>query len=83
MLEVIVPELGLASGSPLVVSCWLADVGEDVVEGDRLVELLSGEITVDVPSPVSGRLAKVQIGRNRKVRPGSVLGWIEPEVDSD
>jgi pyruvate/2-oxoglutarate dehydrogenase complex dihydrolipoamide acyltransferase (E2) component len=83
MQEVVVPELGLAVTSPLVVSCWLADVGEEVVEGDRLVELHSGEITVDVASPTSGRLAKVEIGRNRKVRPGAVLGWIEPEADAD
>lgn len=79
MEEVIVPDLGIAPTSPLFVSCWLADVGEEVVEGDRLVELVSGEITVDIPSPTSGKLAKVTIGRNRKVKTGAVLGLIEPE----
>ena len=83
MEEVIVPDLGIAESSPLVVSCWLADVGEEVVEGDRLVELISGEITVDIPSPTSGKLAKVKIGRNRKVQVGAVLGWIEPDADSE
>jgi pyruvate/2-oxoglutarate dehydrogenase complex dihydrolipoamide acyltransferase (E2) component len=83
MEEVVVPDLGIAPSSPLVVSCWLADVGEEVVEGDRLVELISGEITVDIPSPTSGKLAKVKIGRNRKVQPGSVLGWIEPDADTE
>jgi pyruvate/2-oxoglutarate dehydrogenase complex dihydrolipoamide acyltransferase (E2) component len=83
MLEVVVPELGIAPTSPLVVSCWLADVGEEVVEGDRLVELMSGEITLDVPAPGTGRLVKVAAGRNRRVRPGAVLGWIEPDDEVD
>lgn len=83
MIEIPVPELGLASTSPLAVSCWLAAVGDAVVEGDRLVELVSNEITVDVPSPASGRLSKIAIGRNKKVRVGDVLGHIEPDDDGE
>jgi len=81
MVPILVPELGLASTSPLVVSCWLVDVGGAVIEGDRIVELQSNEITIDVASPASGRLSKIEMGRSKKVRAGDTLGWIEADGD--
>jgi 2-oxoglutarate dehydrogenase E2 component (dihydrolipoamide succinyltransferase) len=81
MLPITVPELGLAPTSPLLVSCWLVDIGEAVVEGDRIVELQSNEITIDVASPATGRLSKIEMGRSKKVRVGDTLGWIEPDGD--
>lgn len=46
-----VPDLGLENGS-LTVSVWLVPKGASVAAGDRVVEVLTGEATVDLPSPI-------------------------------
>ena len=76
MIALTVPQLGLPADEPIHVSCWLVRRGDEVVEGDRLVELLIGEITFDVSSPASGRLVHVTAEVDEAVAPGSVLGTI-------
>ena len=51
---VILPELGTGPDVPIVVSHWFAERGDEVWEGDRLVEVLVGPATFDVPVPVLG-----------------------------
>lgn len=79
MTEIVVPELGAAPRDEIVVSCWLVDVGDEVIEGDRVVELLIGEITFDVSSPATGRLARILVEPDAATTPGATLGAIEPE----
>ena len=59
--ELILPELGLP-GVVLTASAWLSDIGTRVYEGDRLLEISAGEVTIDLPSPATGmaRLFKVK-----------------------
>jgi pyruvate/2-oxoglutarate dehydrogenase complex dihydrolipoamide acyltransferase (E2) component len=76
MSDIVVPELGARPTEPIVVSCWLVDVGDEVIEGDRVVELLLGEITFDVASPATGRLERIAVEVDDPVRPGDVLGTI-------
>ena len=78
---VILPELGTRPDVPIVVSHWYARPGDVVWEGDRLVEALVGPATVDVPVPVSGRLAEVRAEEDDHVRPGSVLGFVAAGED--
>jgi len=80
--EVRVPELGSDPAEPIAVSVWFVDEGDQVFEGDGLVELLVGSVTFDVPAPVDGRLSKQRIGDNKVVREGDVLGLLEIEGDS-
>ena len=82
MIALTVPYLGLPSDELIHVSCWLVSRGDEVVEGDRLVELLIGEITFDVSSPASGRLVDVTAEVDEAVSPGSVLGKIAIESKS-
>jgi pyruvate/2-oxoglutarate dehydrogenase complex dihydrolipoamide acyltransferase (E2) component len=74
--EVVLPELGL-TGVPILVSVWLVPRGAEVVEGDRLVEILAGSATVDLPAPASGRLARICAAEDEEVSPGAVLAIIE------
>ena len=83
MIDIVVPELGVPTDEQITVSCWLVGIGDEVIEGDRLVELLINEITFDVSSPCSGRLASVAVEVEDAVCPGTVLGTIEPEEDSE
>ena len=77
--EVILPELG---ASPVVLSAWLADPGDTVFEGDRLVEVLVEGATFDVPSPATGRLAEKWALPNDRLQPGQVLGLVEVEPET-
>jgi pyruvate/2-oxoglutarate dehydrogenase complex dihydrolipoamide acyltransferase (E2) component len=73
---IILPELGAA---PVVLSVWFADPGEPVFEGDRLVEVLVGGATFDVPSPATGRLIMRVALPNDPLTPGQVLGVVEAD----
>lgn len=68
-----VPDLG--AGTLRVQVCsWLATLGEQVREGDRIVELSLPGITFDVPSPADGRLIAIDKNLGDDVHPGDVLG---------
>jgi len=75
----VVPPLGLDT-TPLVLSLWLVPAGTSVVVGDRVVELSAGGVTIDLESPVTGRLAMQLIDEDETVRPGMTIA--EFEVDA-
>jgi pyruvate/2-oxoglutarate dehydrogenase complex dihydrolipoamide acyltransferase (E2) component len=76
--DVILPDLGAHAHAAIVVSHWYATLGEWVLEGDRLVEMLVGAATIDVPAPVTGRLVEIREPEDNRVPAGAVLGRIEP-----
>ena len=81
---VILPDLGIGPDVPIVVSYWFASRGEQVWEGERLVEILAGPATFDVPAPATGRLAAIHGREDDRVQPGSVLGVVAvTEEDGD
>jgi pyruvate/2-oxoglutarate dehydrogenase complex dihydrolipoamide acyltransferase (E2) component len=84
--EIILPELGpAATGETAVLSLWLAEEGEEVLAGDRLVEVLVAGATFDVPAPASGILTEILAYPEDDLQPGQVLGLISEtgEVDAD
>lgn len=75
-IPVVLPDLGL----PLVrLSVWFAEPGDQVYEGERLVEVAVGGATFDVSAPATGRLAEQFAMPRDEVKPQAVLG----EVISD
>ncbi len=76
--DLVVPELGLG-GRPVTVSLWLVELGAEVTEGDRIVELAADSVTVDLPAPTSGTLIETLVGEDDQVQSGQVLGVIETE----
>ncbi len=74
---VYLPELGLRPDQPVVVSVWFAAIGDEVFEGDRLVEVMLCGATFDVSSPATGRLAEKLAYVDDPVRPGQALGMID------
>lgn len=68
-------ELG-AEEQQVRVSTWLTQIGEDVVAGDPVVEVLLRGVTFDVEAPCSGRLRRIGLFENDVVQPGDVLGWM-------
>ena len=78
------PDLGTGPGAPIVVSHGFARPGEPVWEVERLVEVVVGPSTFDVPSPAGGTLAEILAREDDRVSPGATLGIVavdEPAVD--
>src|SRR5689334_693709 len=73
---VVLPDLGTGPDEPIVVSHWFAARGDKVWEGDRLVEVLVGPATFDVPAPRSGRLAEIRGVEDDRVEPGAILALL-------
>lgn len=80
---VILPDLGTGPDVPIVVSHWFAARGDEVLEGDRLVEILVGPATFDVPAPTTGRLAEIRSEEDDLVEPGAILGLVAVEGGQD
>jgi pyruvate/2-oxoglutarate dehydrogenase complex dihydrolipoamide acyltransferase (E2) component len=82
---VILPDLGTGPGVPIVITHWYASRGEQVWEGDRLVEVLVGPTTFDVPAPTTGRLARIRAHEDDQVATGAILGHlaVSDEADDD
>ncbi|MCI0360653.1 MAG: lipoyl domain-containing protein [Planctomycetaceae bacterium] len=75
-IELRLPDLDL--GTTIVTACsWHAAVGARVVEGDRLLEVLAGEVTVDLPAPASGKLIERSVEVDEQLRVGQLLAVIE------
>jgi 2-oxoglutarate dehydrogenase E2 component (dihydrolipoamide succinyltransferase) len=75
-VELVLPELGMGS-VPIMVGQWLVEVGCEVTEGDRLLEIVAGSATVDLPAPASGVLREMLVGEDERLVVGQVLGVIE------
>lgn len=73
-----VPDCGVV-GMPVRVSLWLVPENTDVLEGDRVVELLAGGATIDLEAPVSGRLVTQLADEDENVTPGMVIAEFEAE----
>lgn len=65
------PEFGL--DMPLAVAVWLVPQDTEVIEGDRVVQLVAGGVTIDLEAPVTGRLAACLVEEDEPVVTGTVL----------
>ena len=72
------PDLGTGDEA-ICVSCWLVEMGEMVVAGDRVGEVLIKGITFDVSAPVSGILSRIEKSLDTRIVPGDILGWIDSD----
>lgn len=76
MGDVILPELA-KEVDKAVVSFWHFEIGEDVSEGDDLVEIMTDKATFNVPAPISGKLMNILAEEGQEVRVGDVIATIE------
>lgn len=74
--ELILPDLGLGAQA-VSASVWLSEPGSRVYEGDRLLEVAAGEVTIDLPSPATGVLVELCVHEDDILTTGQVLGIIE------
>lgn len=77
-LEVIVPHLG-DEGNEGTVGFWRKSEGEDVEEGEDLVEIDTDDGSFLVASPASGVLTQILAEEGAEVKVGNVIAMIEEE----
>ena len=73
--KIVVPTLG-ESVTEATVSKWLKSVGENVDSDEPLVELETDKVNVEVPSPLSGVLEKINVKEGQTVEVGALLGSV-------
>jgi pyruvate/2-oxoglutarate dehydrogenase complex dihydrolipoamide acyltransferase (E2) component len=79
-VELRLPDLDLGD-VPVTASAWHVQTGQRVVEGDRLLEVLAGDATVDLAAPADGVLAARRVEIDERLTVGQVLAEIEcPEA---
>lgn len=76
--ELTLPDFDLP-GATVTATAWLVPLGARVVEGDRLLEVLAGEATVDLPSPASGILTARFVDIDDTLEIGQLLAVVESD----
>ncbi|MBS0206025.1 MAG: lipoyl domain-containing protein [Planctomycetes bacterium] len=77
-IPITVPDLGSGTES-IRISAWLMDLGQTVIAGDPVVEVLLPGITFDIQTTHTGVLVEISRVVDASVQPGDVVGWIAPE----
>lgn len=79
MVSVNLPEL--AEGvNKAVITCWHFNAGDEVKEGDDLVEMATDKASFNVPASASGVIKKVCFEEGDEVKVGQTLAIIEEKA---
>jgi pyruvate dehydrogenase E2 component (dihydrolipoamide acetyltransferase) len=75
-IEVIMPQMGetVLEGT---VNTWHRAAGDQVTEGEPLLEIGTDKVETDIPAPASGTLAEIRVGEGETVPVSTVLAVIE------
>ena len=79
-IEIKVPTLG-ESVSEATVARWLKAEGDSIGKDENLAELETDKVTLDVPSPVSGKVVRLAVAEGATVDANAVLAVIEEGAD--
>ena len=79
--KIVVPVLG-ESITEATVSKWLKNEGDTIEIDEPLVELETDKVNLEVPSPVSGTLIKINSKDGSVVEVGALLGSVSENVSS-
>jgi len=73
--KILVPALG-ESINEATIARWLKNKGDIVTADEPIVELETDKVNLEVPSPVSGTLSKINAKDGSAVKVGAVLGEV-------
>ena len=79
--KILVPVLG-ESITEATVSKWLKNEGDKIETDEPIVELETDKVNLEVPSPVSGILSKIESKDGSVVQVGALLGLVSEDADS-
>ena len=75
-IDIHVPTLG-ESISDATIARWIKKVGEAVAADEPIVELETDKVTLEVPSPVAGKLGEIIAAEGETVEVGALLARVE------
>jgi len=75
-IEVFVPEME-NEGQDVYIVAWFKEVGEDISEGDPLLEVMTDKANIEIPSPATGKLVARNFEIDDRVTPGAAMAVIE------
>lgn len=75
-VEIRLPDFDLPH-VPTIASVWHVGEGRKVVAGDCLLEILAGEVSIDVCTPITGILRQKTVAEDATVLTGQLLGIVE------
>jgi pyruvate dehydrogenase E2 component (dihydrolipoamide acetyltransferase) len=73
--EVVMPRMGETVDEGTV-NAWHKTVGEQVAEGEPLLEIGTDKVDTDIPAPASGTLSEIKVAADETVAVGTVLAVI-------
>lgn len=74
-IDVLLPKWGMGMNDGMIVK-WLKKEGDQVAEGEHLVEIESAKVNSEVESPAAGTLARIVVPEGAVVVPGTVIAVI-------
>jgi pyruvate/2-oxoglutarate dehydrogenase complex dihydrolipoamide acyltransferase (E2) component len=74
--QVKLPKLGDTTQSALI-TAWLCGVGADIVVGTPLLTVETDKVTMDVPSPVAGKLVEQLVAADDEIEVGAAICVVE------
>ena len=75
-IDIHVPTLG-ESVSDATIARWIKKAGDAVAADEPIVELETDKVTLEVPSPVAGRLGEIITAEGETVEVGALLARVE------
>jgi pyruvate dehydrogenase E2 component (dihydrolipoamide acetyltransferase) len=73
--EVVMPRMGETVDEGTV-NVWYKVVGDQVTEGEPLLEIGTDKVDTDIPAPVSGTLTEIRVAQDETVPVGTVIAVI-------
>jgi pyruvate dehydrogenase E2 component (dihydrolipoamide acetyltransferase) len=73
--DVVMPRMGETVGEGTV-NVWYKEVGDQVTEGEPLLEIGTDKVDTDIPAPVSGTLSEIRVEQDETVPVGTVIAVI-------
>jgi pyruvate/2-oxoglutarate dehydrogenase complex dihydrolipoamide acyltransferase (E2) component len=77
-VPIVVPDLQTGS-EKLMISGWLVEAGDLVINGDLIVEVLIPGISLDLIAESTGRLVEIVKPVDALIQAGDIIGWLETE----
>lgn len=75
-MDVIMPEIG-EDVKEATISFWHFEKGQEVSEGDDLVEMVTDKATFNVPAPTNGVLQEILAEEGKSIKVGDKIAVIE------
>jgi len=75
--DVTLPPLGDDAPEEAEVSFWYVEEGDEIEEGQDLVEMVTDKAAFTVPSPASGTLVSIRAQEGDTVQVGEIIAVVE------